>query len=384
VIADAALLKSSFSINSFRFFPQALDWIAAEIHRLISNNNVDPGNIVVLTPFLSDSLRFSLIRRFEELAVPNFTFRPSRSLRDEPAVSAMFTLAKLAHPQWGFKPSRHDLRYMLMQIIPEIDLIRADLVAQMLYSPNRVEQGLTSFSQVRGEMQQRITFVVGEKYETLRGWLEQYHESEKVDLDVFFARAFGELLSQRGFSFHDNLQDAALISRLIESSRKFRYIVNEDSTTDKEKVGMEYVKVVEEGLIAAQYLLNWEDQSEIHSVLIAPAFTYLMSNRPVSHQFWLDIGSSGWWSRLDQPLTQPYVLSRNWQKTRQWTSADELKVNQSTLAHIVTGLLRRCSDHVDMVSVGMNESGSEERGALLVAIQSLLRSLGDQFGVSHV
>jgi hypothetical protein len=109
-----------------------------------------------------------------------------------------------------------------------------------------------------------------------------------------------------------------------------------------------------------------------------------MSNRPVSHQFWLDIGSSGWWSRLDQPLTQPYVLSRNWQGNRQWSSADELMVNQATLGHIVAGLLRRCSAHVDMVSIGMNESGSEERGALLVAVQSLLRSFADKSGGSHV
>jgi hypothetical protein len=381
---DEQQLRSAFSIQAFRFFPQALDWITAEIDGMVHKQKVDPGEIVILTPFLSDSLRFTLTQRMESAAIPYFTFRPSRGLRDEPPVSAMFTLAKIAHPQWGFKPTRHDLRYMLMQIIPEIDLIRADLVAQVLYSPNRTEESLVSFSQVRPEMQQRITFVVGEKYENLRGWIEQYCEEDEVDLDVFFARIFGELLSQNGYAFHQNFGAAALISRLIESCRKFRYIVANESNFLEGSTAKEYIKVVEDGLIAAQYLSNWDEQTENHSVLIAPAFTYLMSNRPVKYQFWLDIGSSGWWSRLDQPLTQPYVLSRNWPEGHQWTGADELKVNQATLQRMVTGLLRRCSTHVNLISIGMNESGSEERGALLMAVQTMLRRLNNKVEVGHV
>jgi hypothetical protein len=381
---EAGLIREAFSIQSFRFFTQALDWVADEVAKMIHQQHIDPAEIVILTPFLSDSLRFSLTQRIGKAAVPYFTFRPSRGLREEPPVSAMFTLAKIAHPQWGLRPTRHDLRYMLMQVIPEIDLIRADLVTQILYSPNRTEEGLISFAQVRPEMQQRITYVVGEKYEALRGWVEQYRQTGEVDLDIFFAQLFGELLSQHGFLFHENYASAALISRLVDSSRKFRQVTQSGSSSSTASVAKEYVKVVEEGLIAAQYLSNWEDQTESNAVLIAPAFTFLMSNRPVTHQFWLDIGSSGWWSRLDQPLTQPYVLSRNWQGNRQWTSADEQLTNQVTLERVATGLLRRCSGHVNMISIGMNESGSEERGALLVAIQSLLRGLTKDDVGTHV
>jgi hypothetical protein len=381
---DVSLILPAYSIQAFRFFPQAMDWIASEVEAMIHQQNIKPEEIVILTPFLSDSLRFSMMQRMERSSIPGYTFRPSRSLRDEPPVSAMFTLAKIAHPQWGFIPTRHDLRYMLMQIIPEIDLIRADLVAQILYSPNRAEAGLVSFSQVRPEMQQRITFLVGEKFQNLRDWLERYKENGEVDLDVFFAQLFGELLSQRGYSFHENYQAAALISRLIESCRKFRNAVGNDPLPENGSVSKEYIKVVEEGLIAAQYLSNWDEQTVNKGVLIAPAFTYLMSNRPVAHQFWLDIGSSGWWSRLDQPLTQPYVLSRNWQENRQWTSFDDLKTNQITLQHVVSGLLRRCSTHVNLISIGLNESGSEERGALLVAVQSMLRGMNEKGEISHV
>lgn len=377
-------LAPAYSIQSFRFFPQALDWITSRVRSMIREQDVDPGQIVVLTPFLSDSLRFTLTQRMAEAGIPYYTFRPSRSLRDEPPVNAMFTLAKLAHPQWGLKPTKHDLRYMLMQIIPEIDLIRADLVAQILYSPNRGENTLITFDQVRPEMQERITFVVGQKFETMRGWLERYRVDGETNLDIFFARIFGELLSQRGFAFHDNFTAAALIARLVESARKFRQILTNNLDQTVTSISKEYIRVVEEGLIAAQYLTNWDEQRDSHSVLVAPAFTYLMSNRPASYQFWLDIGSNGWWSRLDQPLTQPYVLSRNWPSGRQWTGADELHTNQDTLNRIITGLLRRCSIHVDMITVGLNESGSEERGALLVAVQTMLRGLDQKKEGCHV
>ena len=47
-------------------------------------------------------------------------------------------------------------------------------------------------------------------------------------------------------------------------------------------------------------------------LLIAPAYTFLLNNRAVDYQFWLNIGSEGWSRRLYQPLTHPYVLSRGW------------------------------------------------------------------------
>lgn len=375
--------QSAFSVQSFRFYPQAMDWIVSEIEVLIKEKGIQPDQIVVLTPFLSDSLRFSLAQRFESRGIPFFTFRPSRSLQDEPPVNVMLTFAKLAHPEWKLIPTRHDLRYALMQVIPEADLIRADLLAQILYSPGRSDLKLNSFAQIRSEMQQRISFVVGNKFERLRDWLEKAPET-KEDLDIFFSRLFGEVLTDTDFSFHNNFEAAAIINRLIESSRKFRQAVVPSDLLEGASIGKEYLQMVEQGVISAQYLTNWEDQNELASVLISPAFTYLMSNRPVAFQFWLDVGSTGWWARLDQPLTQPYVLSRNWQEEQIWTNRDEMQVNQETLSRITSGLLRRCSTQVNLISIGLNESGNEERGALLVAIQSILRSLQQTSGRQNV
>jgi len=59
-----------------------------------------------------------------------------------------------------------------------------------------------------------------------------------------------------------------------------------------------------------------------------------MRNKPVTYQFWLDIGSQGWWARLDQPLTQPYVLNRNWQHGKQWTDLEEFETIRKPLPEL--------------------------------------------------
>lgn len=364
----------AFSVHPFKFYPQSMDWIVEQIRQLVIDQAVSPEEIVVLTPFLSDSLRFALSQRFEESKLPFSTFRPSRSLEDEPVVNAMLTLAKLSHPEWKLIPTRHDLRYMLMQVLPDLDLIRADLLSQILYSPNRADHQFTSFAQIAAPMQERITFVAGNRFETLRLWLEDPANACE-EMDIFFSRLFGALLTTPEFGFYQNLQAASVVNRLIESARKFRQSVLLSELPIGTSLGKEYVQMVEQGVISAQYLTNWEEQQTSESVLIAPAFTYLMSNRPVKYQFWLDVGSSGWWARLDQPLTQPFILSRNWPTGKKWSNFDDLSSNQDTLTRVCLGLLRRCSEHVYLLSISLNESGNEERGKLLIAIQSVLRNL---------
>ncbi|MHB1385255.1 MAG: hypothetical protein ACYCYC_13125, partial [Bellilinea sp.] len=99
----------------------------------------------------------------------------------------------------------------------------------------------------------------------------------------------------------------------------------------------------------------------------------LISNQPVRYQFWLDIGSLGWWERLYQPLTHPHVLSRRWVPDRLWTDADDFAANQETLQRLVGGLISRCGEHIYLCAARINERGSEEKGPLLQAVQSILR-----------
>ena len=86
-----------------------------------------------------------------------------------------------------------------------------------------------------------------------------------------------------------------------------------------DKAGREYLSLVDQRLLAALFAQNWQDDSS-NAVFLAPAFTFLMRNRFVDYQFWLDAGNSSWSERLEQPLTHPYVLRRDYPADMIWTS----------------------------------------------------------------
>jgi hypothetical protein len=364
------------SENPTRFYPQMLDWVSAEIRRLITEEGIPPEEIVVLGPYLSDALRFSLSTRLDELQIPWRSLRPSRSLREEPASHCLLTLAELAHPGWNIRPTKFDVAYAFLYAIDGMDLVRAQLLAEIVYRSKDIS--VSGFAQIRTEVQERITYIFGQQYEVLREWIEFYRQQSVPDpLDHFLRRLFGEVLSQKGFGFHRNNDAARTAASLVDSVLKFRQAMD-PAFTDKTsaeagsllknlEMGKEYIGMLQDGVIAAQYVEAWQ-AGRNEAVLLAPAHTFLMLNQPATIQFWLDAGSGGWWERLFQPLTQPYVLSRSWERNRAWTDADDQAANQQTLARLITGLLRRCRSRVFLGLSDLGEAGFEQRGPLLKAI----------------
>lgn len=359
---------------SHRFFPEMLDWTAAQINILVNEEHIPPGEIAVLSPYLSDSLRFALVNRLETYQIPTRSHRPSRSLRAEPATQCLMTLAALAHPEWKIHPNKLDIAYTLMQAIDGLDLVRAQILSEIVY---RIKDGipaLTSFEQITPDMQERITYVIGERYEIIRHWLTAYMNDRGGELDHFIKQLFGEVLSQPGFGFHADYDAGDNTAKLIESIQNFRRVVSSQLDKAGIPLGLEYLSMVQEGVIAALFLHQWENMPE-DSVLIAPAYTFLMTNQPVSVQFWLDISSRGWSERLNQPLTHPYVLCRQWDQNRQWSDTDETEANQAVLTNLVSGLLRRCRHKLFVGLSEFSEQGYEQRGPLLRSFQSLLQRL---------
>lgn len=364
--------KLSLQLSSRRFFPDMLAWAAEKAAWLVHTQGIPPAEIVILAPYLPDAMRFELYERLNALDVPVRSLRPSRTLREEPATSCLLTLAALGHPDWGVRPSRYDVAYALLQAVADLDLVRAQVLAEVVYSPQAEGALLSSFDLIRADMQARITYRAGERFEKLRLWLEE-NQNQAEELDHYLARLFGEVLSQPGFGFHSRLDDGQVAANLIESIRKFRLAAGGVLGQEGIPLGREYLHMVLEGLIAAQYpgAWRWEDQN---AVLVAPATTFLMVNQPVDVQIWLDIGSTSWAERLEQPLTHPYVLSRGWPEGRVWSDMDEFETSRETLRRLAAGLLARCRASLFLGLCELSEQGYDQRGPLLQAFQSLLRT----------
>jgi superfamily I DNA/RNA helicase len=369
---DQGLGEGTLTFEYNRFYPQMLDWVAAQIAGLVIDEGISPGEIVVLAPFLSDSLRFALTNRLQAHDVPVRSHRPSRSLREEPATQCLLTLASIAHPSWGIQPTTFDVAYAFLQAIDGMDLVRAQLLAEIVYTTRDGLPQLSSFDRIRPQVQERITFRLGERYENLRLWLAEYGQGSEAELDHFLSHIFGEVLSQTGYSFHLNYTAGEIAANLVESVQKFRWAVGEALLKDGTPLGKEYLLMVQDGVIAAQYIRSWEVTPQ-EAVLLAPAYTFLMSNRPVDFQFWLDVGSRGWSERLYQPLTHPYVLSREWTPGVEWTDEDEVHANEEALNRLMLGLLRRCRRGIYLGLSELGEAGFEQRGPLLQVFHRLLR-----------
>lgn len=371
---DLETVHTALRVETRKFYPEMIEWVGNEVNRLIREEGVSPDQICIVSPFLSDALRFELSLQFDDLKVPFATHRPSRSIKEEAAAGCLITLTKLLHPEWRMPISIFEFRSMLMQAITGFDLIRADVLTNIIYRAAVNNQDLPLFNDLPISTQERISFVIGERYDQLREFLSQYRGQTKPPLDTLLTILFSELLSRPGFGFHANLDAAATISHLIESYNSFYHVYFESlgGPTELAEPESTFIDMIQQGVLPAQYLDSAEDTER--AVFLSPAHSFLMANRPVDYQFWLDIGSLGWWQTLNQPLTQPYVLSRDWDPARKWTDSDEFNNSSQAMFRIINGLLNRCGRQVTACIVEIDEQGNEQRGPLLKAVQGLLRS----------
>lgn len=365
-------IHSCLNIVSQKYYPEMVDWIIEDVSRLLAQGT-RPGDIAIISPFLSDSLRFEFSSRFEALDIPFHTHRPSRSLREEPATHCLLTLLKLMHPEWKIYPTHYEFRSMLMQAITGFDLVRAEILSKIVYRSKKPGDPLGSFDHIQPATQERITYAIGERYEILRTFVESQQMENELPLDIQLTILFGELLSLPGFGFYQNLDAANTTSRLIDSYTKFTAVYTEEAKEIPEPAAQAYIQMIQRGVLAAQFVEAWEPPDQ-DAIFLSPAHTYLMANRAVDYQYWIDIGSQGWWERLNQPLTHPYVISQSWPAGQKWTDMHEYESNQQAMQRLVEGLTFRCRKGITMCIIQINEQGMEQRSPLLHAVQTLIRA----------
>src|SRR5512143_242636 len=377
--AEIAAQASPVEVVPARFVPEMVGSVVAQVTALIGDQGLPPSEIVILAPLLSDALRFAVSSRLEAAGIPWRTLRPSRPLHAEPASQVLLTLAALAHPHWNNRPSRYDVAYAFMLCF-EMDLVRAQMLAEIVYREK--ELSLSPFDRINEDMRDRITFTFGDRYSGLQDRLMRYREGPPLPLDVFLQQLFEDVLSQSGFGFHRNIDAARIAASLIESIRSFRTAI-EPSFVHLDHpnfdFGLEYLNMLLDGVLPALYLEAWRTTSS-NAVLVAPAYSFLLMNRPAAVQFWLDAGSSTWYEGLVQPLTQPYVLTREWPVGRQWTFADAEAMDTQLMTQLISGLLNRCRRKIVLAISSWSESGFEQRGPMMRLFQRVLQKAPAQSG----
>ncbi|MBK9778878.1 MAG: hypothetical protein IPP55_02330 [Anaerolineales bacterium] len=365
---DATGTESAMEFIMTHFHPEMLDVLIANIQALIEQGT-SPAEIVVLSPYLSDSLRFSIADRLEAAGIPWRSNRPSRSLRDEPASKSLLTLSALAHPHWNVRPPKFDVAHALMFTL-NTDLIRAQLLTEIIYGQRDLR--LSSFEEINADTQERITYALGARYTTLRNWIEEYRANGSLPLDFFLRRLFGEVVSQPEFGFHSNLDAVRIAASLIESIKKFRNAMDPIKDQSNLDLGMEYITMLQDGVIAAQYLESWRSEDK-NAVLVAPI--YLPDDEPPRNLSILARSRLRWLVATRHPAPHPSLraftlLGRS--AGRVWLDSDEVEMEIETLTRLTGGLLARCREKIFLTLSDLGAAGFEQRGVLLRAFQKVL------------
>ncbi len=372
IISEPALMDT-ISVNFHSYYPQMATWVASKIKELVESGK-SPGEIVVLAPFLSDSLRFLLSSELGKHQIKSTSHRPSRALREEPVTHCLLTLSALAHPDWNIQPSIHELSFAFMQLLGNFDLTRSYLLAKHCFQTSRKENRLVDFDNFPPELQDRITFFAGNRYQVLANWLRDYRNQPPQPLDHFLIRLFGELLSQPGYGFHNNFDMGQISEQIIDSIRKFRLSAGDVLEFTNLQLGSEYYRMVKTGILANQYPKSWTHRPK-DAVYLTPAYTFLLSNTPTYYQFWLDVGSRGWYERIFQPLTNPHVLNRDWKIGRPWRDTEEVALNRESLNRLSSGLIRRCRKGIFFCLTNTDEHGFEQKGLLIKSLNKVLNQI---------
>lgn len=390
--------------SPLRYWITMVQAVADRIGALVQSG-VRAGDIAVVAPVVEDVLAFELTERLKRFGVAVQPVRPSHPLYDHPRVRAMVTLAKLAHPHWQAKIAPAELTRALTLSIADLDVVRAQIITDAVL---RKMAGADIFALPILDdpaVWHRVGAPLRERYETLRCWLAQMDAGppaprHPLALDVFWQRLCAEVLSQPGFALHapDDAgpgEDRMICDKLIASARAFHDVFRQSGLAPHAvphveppvvevpglaplpvddaavEVGLAYITVLIQGALAAQYAPERTSDDGADAVFLAPIYTYLADDHRSRYQFWLDVNATTWHERFYQPLTHPYVLSREWTPGTRWTDVDEQRMSRELLARLVGGLAFRCRDAIYLAAGELTMAGQEESGMLAHILNGL-------------
>ncbi len=355
-------------------------WVADTVAELVTERGVAPERIALIAPYVSEVMRFTLSEELAQRGLHLALLRPSMPLNEHPVVRAALTLTRLAHPDYSVRIfgtplvlGEEDVALALEYALAGLDKVRALVLARAAYDPQT-----TSLRPLSGELSdrqqadaartwQRLGYRYQAPYERLQGWLAAYRTGIPNALDEFLGRLFGEVLSQQDMALHSDAAGIRAYARLVEAAQGLYESGLGMSGSDPLETGQAFMNLVLGGMASAEYLLDWQ-QTEDDAVLLTPAYAYLTREQSSDYQFWMDLGANGWWTRPNQPLTHPYVLSRNWLLGAKWSDREENEARRTALARVLRGLASRCTGGIYLASSRLGMNGEEQSGPLLRAV----------------
>jgi hypothetical protein len=345
-----------------------LDLVAKKLISLVNEEGVPADEIAVIAPFVDPVMEGTMSSALGDMGIgiTNSTRRPRA--KDNPFVKALVTLACLAHPGFGILPTMNDISDTVSLCLG-MDPIRSAMVARVI-----MQQKPYMFPNIDDVLwRERIGFSNSERYEYIRNWLLKYMEGEPEPIDIFFRRVFIEILISLPAA-HENLMAC---QQLMDSAASF--LEGLEPFDEFENPNREFVNTILQGSKGAEGIIDVKNALNAPGILFTTPLHYLMTTRNRRVQVWCDIRSGGWVPREVKTISNPYVLSADWQPSQTMTPELEEWEALNKLAVVVRCLLRRCQERVILASSRYSSQGYEDDGILAEFwLQALQQGMGSE------
>ena len=334
---------------------------------LLEDGTVAPAEVALIAPYLDGALHYSLTQALKEAGIPYFVLRRRSSPREEPRIRAWLTWLAVAHPSWGIFPSTYDVAEALALSIEGLDPARAALLAEHLYDPGGpalLDDG-TLPEAARARIGAEMIALTGR----LQGWLRENGETEAAA--AFLYRLFNELLSDPAFRAEADVAGAAICDWLVRTAERLQDAGPAIGLLGDAAVGKALITGINQGLVTANPP-DLGDPPDPDGIMISTAYGFLLAERPVHVQVWLEVAATGWWDIPRQPLNNVFVQAASWPSQRLWTAEEEVRVRNQLLSQVIRGLTMRCTGGIVLANSDLDRRGQQQDGPLWRALQAML------------
>lgn len=372
--------RSAFSFAAGHHYPEMIKKAVNDVASLIWHQGVDPKDIVILSPLVSDVLYTEMERGLWEQGIKVYLHRPSRPLLNERVTRSLLTLCEIVKPIPGTQVRLLDIVQMSQCFIEGLDPMRGQLLVGGMFrerkhdDPDPAEYDIKPFASLSEEKKKRIPPHIADRFEVLRLWIERERKNKALSPDHIVSDFFTDVLIRDGFITDPETNLG--IRKIADSMAKYKavldYLENNGPSGNFHPDWSDYFELVGLGMINAKYYEELYSQPD-NTVLISLASAFLSMNRTARYQIWLNVGAPRWWERFYGELTNDAVLSRFWPPDKKWDALTASAYNDAHMVRQICGLLRRCRVQVKAYASELNEAGMEQKSKLLYLFSALTR-----------
>jgi len=357
-----------------------LQQTAEVIAQAVRSHQIQPQEIAVIAPGLDAIARYTLIELLTKQGIPVAPLNDQRPLVSYPIIRALLTLLSFVYPGLGRLVDRNAVAEMLVvlsrnrqesSLMPNIDLVRAGLIADYCYAPHPEQPNLLPVTAY--DRWDRLGYAATTAYEEIVQWIELQRSQQEQRL-IPSPISLLDRAIQRFLWNGSNLpyEQLAALRELLETAQHYWEVDTRRQTEAMESppyAAAQFIQLLQSGTITANPYPVRPIGPMSRAITLATIFQYRSSRKCHRWQFWLDAGSPLWLSGGAATLFgAPLFLHDRY--ARGWTAEDTINADWQRLQRILQDLLSRVKERVYLCHSDLAVNGQEQDGPLLALVNA--------------